>query len=319
MTMMMKDIILGPPKYEILMIDAVEYLTEHGYNCVPNPGDSQITEQHIAQYKDTCSAVIAGPEYWGPQQLDLLPNLRILAKCGVGLDSVDLEATRARGITVTNTPRMNSNAVAEFTVALIIAGLRGLFPAATAMQNNRRIHIAGYELNQKTIGIVGWGAIGQLVAQRLSGFNPRIVVFDPYSPVASDAIIVVDTLEELVSVSDVVTLHLPATPETTLMINSDLLSKFRPGALLINAARGALVDEYALAQALDAGQLTGACLDVLQDETDTPNSPLLGRSNVLITPHLGAETWEAYRAVGAANAEDILTVLAGKKSTREIQ
>lgn len=312
-------ILLGPPRYEELMAEGVRTLEQAGYRCIPNTSGAPLTMESIAAYADECVAVIAGAEPWGAAQLDLLPRLEIVAKCGVGLDTVDLVAAERRGIVVTNTPGANSNAVAELAVALMLAALRGVVPAGSALQDGRRIHVIGRELAGRSVGLVGWGNIAKLVAKRLQGFEVELRVFDPYiGPTDSPGVDFASSLEELVSASDIVSLHLPLTEQTRGLVGADLLASFRPGSVLINTARGGLVDEAALAEALDRGHLAGAALDVQQDERPGAPNEVRGRENVVLLPHLGAESQEAFDAVGAFNAEDILATLSGATPPRRV-
>ena len=277
-----------------------------------------LTMESIAAYASECVAVIAGAEPWGAAQLDLLPRLEIVAKCSIGLDTVDLVAAEHRGIVVTDAPGANSNAVAELAVALMLAALRGVVPAGSELQDGRRIHVIGRELAGRSVGLVGWGNIAKLVAKRLQGFEVELRVFDPYiGPTGSPDVDFASSLEELVSASDIVSLHLPLTEQTRRLVGADLLASFRPGSLLINTARGGLVDEATLAEALDRGHLAGAALDVQQDERPGAPNEVRGR-DVILLPHLGAESQEAFDAVGAFNAEDILATLSGATPPRRV-
>lgn len=315
---MPSKILLGPPQYEDLMSAAVSQLQRAGYDVVPSPDEGVIDHAHLLRHADDCVAVIAGTELWRGEEFELLPNLSALVKCGSGVDNIDLEAARTRGIKVANSPGMNSNAVAEFCVGLMLSILRGIHRAACAMENGKRPLISGIELTGKTVGIVGWGNIGQLVGRRLSGFDVKLLCFDPFIKNPGPDVQQTRTLEELVEISDIVSLHLPATAETIGLFDAELFGHCRKGSFLINASRGALIDENALMAAIEAKQLAGAALDVQANESPEGSRRLRGHPNILLTPHLGAETQEAYDRVGKVNAEDVIMLLDGKESPRQL-
>ncbi|MDR0487992.1 MAG: phosphoglycerate dehydrogenase [Propionibacteriaceae bacterium] len=314
---MNKSVIIGPVGYERLFPESVKQLEESGYDVILNPGNGPITVEHLNQYGSQCHAIIAGLEPWDEQRMALVPKCRIIAKCGAGLDSIDVKTARKRGIRVTSAVGKNANAVAELTVALMLDLIRGVSHSTRLLRHGRRVLHSGYELSGMTVGIIGWGNIGRLVARRLSGFDVRFVVFDPAITGPVPGVTLALSIEALVKASDVVTLHTPLTEHTAHMINSELLEHFKPNAYLINTARGGLIDEDALANALDNKKLAGAGLDVLVDEITPGSSRLIGRPDVVISPHLGAETWDAYRAVGDQNVEDILTTLGSPRMHKE--
>lgn len=311
-------VLLGPPRYEVLMASAILMLQDHGLQVIPNLGDKLLGAGDIKPYADTCIAVIAGPEPWTGERMGMLPSLQVIAKCGAGVDNIDLDAAKERGIKVTSTPGLNSNAVAEFTVGLMICVMRGIHWAAEAMQRGERMHIPGQELTTRTVGLIGGGHIGRLVAKRLQGFDVEVLIHDPFLNEAPEDVHVVESLEELLQRSSIISLHLPATPQTEGLVDASFLGKCQAGSYIINAARGAVINEQALGDALDSGHIAGAALDVLNDESAGSVSVLHGRPNVLLTPHLGAETWDAYGAVGAANATDVIDLLAGNPSIRQV-
>lgn len=311
-------ILLGPPKYEELMDRGVHRLAAVGYDIVPSLHDRLMDHTHLSEYAAQCVGVIAGPETWGEEEFDLLPDLRVLVKCGVGIDNIDLDAARARGIRVCNSPGLNSNAVAEFCVGLMICLLRSVHIANKAMDRGERLLLPGQELKDRTVGLVGFGNIGRLVARKLEGFEVRLLAYDPIVSSGSGSVVFTDSLQDLIEESDIVSLHLPAIEENIEIFDKQMFMRFREGAYLINTSRGSLIDEDALVWALSEGRLAGAALDVLKDERQGAQSPLYGHPKVLLTPHLGAETREAYFRVGNANAEDMITLLQGGSSPRQI-
>jgi len=242
------------------------------------------------------------------------PNLKIIARAGVGLDNVDVPAATAAGVLVVNAPTSNIVSAAELAVSLLLAVARNVVPANLALKNGqwKRSQFGGVELQGKTVGIIGMGKIGMLVAQRLAGFDMKFVAFDPYvkaAPAGGPEIKMV-SLDELLAKSDFVTIHIPKTPETQGLIDAAALAKMKPTAFVINAARGGVLDESALFEALKAGTIAGAGLDVYATEPCT-DSPLFGLDNVVATPHLGASTEEAQEKAGIAVAESVVAAFAG--------
>jgi len=242
------------------------------------------------------------------------PNLKIIARAGVGLDNVDVPAATAAGVLVVNAPTSNIVSAAELAVSLLLAVARNVVPANLALKTGqwKRSQFGGVELQGKTVGIIGMGKIGMLVAQRLAGFDMQFVAYDPYVKVAPSGRpeIKMVSLDELLAESDFVTIHIPKTPETQGLINADALAKMKPTAFVINAARGGVLDESALFAALTAGTIAGAGLDVYATEPCT-DSPLFGLDNVVATPHLGASTEEAQDKAGVAVAESVAALFAG--------
>jgi len=233
--------------------------------------------------------------------MEAAPRLRWVGRAGAGLDNVDVAAAKERGIEVMNVPGGNSIAVAELVFGLLLALFRKLPEADASMRRGEwlKSKLMGRELRGKVIGIVGMGKIGRAVAQRALAFEMTCLGHDPLVP--PDAIRAAGaepaTLEALLAKADIVTLHLPVTPETKRMFDAKRFASMKRGSVLVNAARGPLVDEAALLEALSSGQLAGAALDVFA--TEPPGAiPLLSLPNVVVSPHIGASTQEAQEAVG---------------------
>jgi len=241
-------------------------------------------------------------------------RLKVIARAGVGLDNVDVPAATQAGIMVVNAPTSNITSAAELAVGLLLATARNIAPANEALKNGawKRSKYGGVELLEKTVGIVGLGRIGALVAERLKGFGMEIIAYDPYTTPARAAQIGAKLvgLDELLAESDFITVHLPKTPETLGLIGADALKKVRPTVRIINAARGGIVDEQALADALRDGRVAGAGIDVFAKEPTT-ESPLFEFESVVVTPHLGASTDEAQEKAGVAVARSVRLALGG--------
>ncbi len=241
-------------------------------------------------------------------------DLVVVGRAGIGLDNVDVEAATRRGVMVVNAPQSNILSAAEHALALMLAQARNVPQAHAALVAGKweRSKWEGVELHGKTLGVVGLGRIGALVAQRALAFGMRLCAYDPYvSPERARQMgVELMSLEELMAESDFVSIHLPKTSETAGLIDADVLAKAKPGIRIVNAARGGILDEVALADALQTGQVSGAALDVFSTEPCT-ESRLFELPNVVVTPHLGASTHEAQDKAGVTIAEQVNLALAG--------
>ncbi|MFC7458292.1 phosphoglycerate dehydrogenase [Brachybacterium sp. GCM10030267] len=247
------------------------------------------------------------------------PGLKVVARAGVGLDNVDVKAATTAGVMVINAPTSNIVSAAELAVSLVLASLRNLARADASVKAGRweRKQLSGVELLGKTVGIVGFGRIGQLVAERLTPFGVDLLAYDPYvnHTRAAELGARVVELDELMSASDIVTVHMPKTPETTGLIGAEQFALAKPNLHIVNAARGGLIDEEALYEALSAGRIAGAALDVYTSEppsTSETAARLLELDSVTLTPHLGASTAEAQEKAGVAVAKSVRLALAGE-------
>ncbi|MBI1345097.1 3-phosphoglycerate dehydrogenase [bacterium] len=234
------------------------------------------------------SAVIAGSEPWPRSLIEQLPDLRVLSRTGVGFDAIDLAACNDRRIVVATTPGVNHHAVAEQTLAMLLGIVRGYPRRDQVVRSGTWERFSTPRLMGQTVGVVGLGRIGQAVVQKLAGFGVKLLGYDPYANpqfVAQHGIQMV-SLPELYRQADYLSLHVPVTPETRHMINAETLATMKPTAVLINTARGALVDEAALYTALSMGKLRAAALDVFEVEPLPLTSPLLTLPNVLLSGHI---------------------------------
>ena len=242
-------------------------------------------------------------------------DLKIVGRAGIGLDNVDVDAATEHNVLVANAPFSNAITAAEHTMGMLLAQARNIVHAHAALVEGRweRSKWNGVELAEKTLGIIGLGRIGGLVATRARAFDMEIIAFDPYvapERAAGMGIELVD-LETLIGSSDFVTLHLARTPDTMNLINAELLAKAKPGLRIVNVARGGIIDESALADAITNGPVGGAAIDVCAEEPTTV-SPLFTLPEVTVTPHLGASTVEAQLKAGVQVAEQVALALAGQ-------
>jgi len=279
-----------------------------------SPYDRPMTEEELTQGLKEIDAVVLGMDKCSRKVIESLERVRVIGRHGVGLDNVDLDAATERGIIVTYTPHVNADSVADHTWALILALVRKIIPANASTKAGRweGAKFVGVELSGKTLGILGLGAVGQRVAKRAMGFDMTVLYYDKRRNKAIEremGITYVD-LERLLKDSDIITIHAALTSETKRMIGTRELRMMKKTALLINTARGEIIDEKILVQALREGWIAGAALDVFERE---PPKQLLNTGNVVLTPHIASYTIEALHRMDTMVAEDIVKVLVGKK------
>jgi D-3-phosphoglycerate dehydrogenase len=249
-------------------------------------------------------------------------NLRVIGRAGVGVDNVDMDAATKRGIMVINAPQSNIVSAAEHTMALLLGLCRDIPQAAESLRQGRweRSRFQGVELYNKVLGIIGLGRVGNLVATRAMGFGMKVISYDPYVSAelaGRQGIEMVKSLGELLERSDFISIHLPKSTETVHLIGKKQFAKMKEGVRLINVARGGLIDEKALCEALKNGRVAGAALDVFENEPE-PDPALLALPNVIATPHLGASTMEAQDRAGVMIAEQVAAALKGEFVTNVV-
>jgi D-3-phosphoglycerate dehydrogenase / 2-oxoglutarate reductase len=244
-------------------------------------------------------------------------NLKVIGRAGIGVDNVDIETAGKLGIPVVNAPTGSTISVAELTITHMLTLSRNMARADSTMKKGEwaKKKLKGKELYGKTLGLIGTGNIGKLTAKIAHCFGMNIIGFDPFiskEDMKKDGIEKKDDLGNLIGVSDFISLHLPHTPKTHYIVNEEMISKMKPSAFIINCSRGGTVDEEALYNALKDGKIAGAGIDVFEKEPPE-NSPLLNLDNVVLTPHLGANTYEGQIRAGTVCAEQIIKVLDGKE------
>jgi len=272
-------------------------------------------DELISAVKGAAALIIRSATQVTADLLDAAGDLVVVGRAGIGLDNVDTAAATARGVMVVNAPQSNILSAAEHTMALLLAQARNVPQASNALKAGKweRSRWEGVELHGKTLGVIGLGRIGALVAQRALAFGMRLVAYDPYvSPERARQLgIELLSLDELVAHADFITLHVAKSKETMGLVGRDLLAKAKPNLRVINVARGGIVDEEALAEAISSGRIAGAALDVFAIEPTT-ESPLFALDEVVVTPHLGASTREAQDKAGVTIAEQVVLALAGE-------
>jgi D-3-phosphoglycerate dehydrogenase len=292
-----------------------EVLRRAGYELVFSPHDRPLQPDELTELAGDAVAIVAGLDHFTRAVFERTPQLRVVSRFGVGVDNVDLEAATEHKVVVTITPGANSVTVAELTMLLMLALSRHLVLHDRWVRSGSWKRASGVELMGGTLGIVGLGRIGREVAARARAFGMRIVFTDPVLP-PEDLVRALEAtalpLDDLLSTSDVITLHLPLSAETHHLIGARELALMKPSAFLINTARGGLVDEEALYAALKEGRLAGAAFDVFEKEPPGA-SPLLQLDNFIATPHIGSATVQTTRRMGWMAAQNALAVLEGRR------
>ena len=309
----MKPIVAFPFRHHAGLVspDAKKMLLDAGFELACNDTGRKLDRDEQKALIADAFAVIAGTESYDDDMLAAAPNLKLIVRFGVGTDNFDLEAMKRRGIQVGVIS--NNNCVAEFAVALILGIMKNLRLFDNAVRQGQWSRFTMRELKSKTVGIVGFGRIGRRLAQLLQGFDVELVAYDPYMNETEAARLNVKpvALDELFACSDVISLHIPATPQTHHLINRDTIAKMKDGAYLVNTSRGVLIDEEALKEALESGKLAGAALDVFEREPVTKDLALNGLDNILMAPHVAALSVETNYNAGITCAESVIRVYEG--------
>jgi len=305
---------------KVLLLDnvareAAEVLERAGHTVEVRSG--RLSPEELCRRLDGCAAlVVRSATKVTAEVLAGARTLSVVGRAGVGVDNIDVEAASRLGVLVVNAPEGNTIAAAEHTLALMLALARHIPQAVSTLRAGRweRQAFLGVELAGKTLGILGLGRVGSAVAVRARALEMHVLAYDPYVAVeeARKRGVELTSFEQVIKSADFLSIHLPLTRETRGLISEEVIAAMKPGVRIINAARGEIIDEAALARALESGHVAGAALDVLAEEPCT-TSPLLGFDNVIVTPHLGASTREAQVQVAVEVAEQIVTALAGHR------
>lgn len=303
--------------YHILVPDqvdqaALDVLAQSNALRVTAPGQMK-REETLAAIADADALIIRSATKADAELIHAAPRLKVIARAGVGVDNVDLDAATERGIVVMNTPGGNTISTAEFTFGLMLSLARFIPQGDASLRSGTwdRKSFTGVELKGKTLGLVGLGRIGREVGKRAIAFEMTVIGYDPYVDEAAVRALGIEkvSLDELYARADFISLHSLVTPETRGMINAESISKMKKGVRIVNAARGVLINDYDLAEAIKSGHVAGAALDVYEFEPPPHDHPLVGLKNVIDTPHLAASTSDAQINVGIEAAQLVLDAL----------
>ncbi len=299
-----------------LKTDLEQQVKQVIYNKTGKP----LSSQQVAEMLPRMDGYIAGLDQIDRQALAAADNLKIIARYGVGIDKVDLAAAKEKGIIVSNTPGANSASVAELALTMILMLARQIPTAVQAIKNGGWPRLPGLSLEEKTIGIIGLGAIGKHLAKRLAAFGCELMAYDPFADelFAQNHDVTLVPIDQLISNADFISLHVPVLPETLGMVNDEFIQSMKKDSFLINTSRGELVDENALLKGLKSGHIRGAGLDAFTQEPPDVRNPLLSMPQVICTPHLGAQTDGATNNMGRMALDECLRVLRGEKPLYQV-
>jgi D-3-phosphoglycerate dehydrogenase len=308
-------VLVSATSFSTLTPEPEERLRAEGYEIIHNPYGRPMTAEELRPFLAEVDAVAAGVDQFHPPAFDDVTNLKIIARHGAGLDCVDIPECTRRGIVVANTPGANAEAVADMAVGLMLAVARHIPEGDQCIKAGKWENTYGRDLFQATLGLLGLGRIGKGVARRCRGFDMRILAYDPYFDdkfAAEFGVERAESVDQVLKEADFLSLHLPLMPETRGFINKERLALMKPTAILVNTARGAIIDEAALAETLKAGAIYGAGLDVYATEPPT-DSPLLGCPRTVTLPHVSSNTPGALRAMADGVVDAIIAVFNGRK------
>lgn len=289
-------------------------LENAGCEIVENPHNRPFKEEELKKLVSGIDGVVAGPDIWNETIFSLASNLKVIARFGVGVDNIDLNAAKKHGVVVCNTPGINSSAVAEQAITLMLSLIRKIPEMNAAVRKGLWPRPMFHELRSRTVGFLGFGAIARNVAQRLRGFGPEMIACDiyPNQEAANTLGVKIVSQEEVLAKADIISIHLPANAETKHLISKETISQMKDGVYIINTARGSIVNETDLLDALKEGKIGGVGTDVFEHEPVNSKSPLFELDNYITTPHVSAETYENCEETSVATARQILAVFAGK-------
>lgn len=285
---MTKKVLTSPSSMGQCGSKPFDLLRENGYEIINNPYGRKLTEDEVIEIAKDCVGIVAGVEPLTARVMDALPQLKCISRVGVGMDSVDVEYAKQKGIIVLNTPEGPTRGVAELTLAMTLSLLRKIPQADAAMHQHQWKKQIGNLILDKKIGVVGLGRIGRLVSELFRGIGNSVIGYDPYADRewAKNIGVEIKTFEEVLTEADILTLHIPGNKDKSPVISLAELDKMKEGSFLINIARGGVVDEDALFVSLKSGKLAGAAIDVYTKEPY--DGPLCDLDNVILTPHLGS-------------------------------
>jgi len=309
-----KKILIGGASYLKYGTRAKAFLEEHGYEAIVNPTDRPFNPEEMAKLVPEISAGLVACENYSDDILAQASKLEVLVKFGVGVDNIDLQSAKRHGVKVANARGRNSDSVAELTIGLVLAVYRNMAHLDSGTRAGKWPWAIGHTIHGKKIGIIGFGAIAQYVAKLFKCFEPEsIYAMDLYPNLeaAEKLNVTITDFDTIIKECDIITIHVPQTPQTTKMFGVEQFKIMKNNAILVNIARGAVVDGAALYQALVNGEIAGAGLDVFEVEPADSNNPLFKLKNVAVTPHVGGETYETYDAISMFAVEAIHKVLNG--------
>lgn len=301
--------------YEKYCWPGVDALRKYGFELKMNPHGRKYTQEELIQDIKDVDAVVADNEPWTEQSFAAAPNLRVIAKVGTGMDNFDLEAAKRHGVVIANCAGVNANSVAEHAVALLLSVIRHIPTQVYDVQDGGWPRIITHEMTGRTLGILGFGNIGQAVAKKMSGFDLHIIAWDKFPNIdkAEELDVEMVSFDEVISLSDYITLSVPLFPDTYHIINDKTIAKMKDGVRIVNTARGKVVDEAAVERGIASGKIGGYGTDVFEDEPPKADNPLFKYEEYCCTPHISGDTYECMANYGHTTAQIIIDFFEGKE------
>lgn len=311
----MRKVFIGQPGYMTLCKEGARLLTENGLTLCANPTPETLSREKALEMAKGCLAVIGGLEKWDLELINAAGDIKIIARFGAGVENVDIHAATLKGIWVTNAPGQNAKAVADMTVGLMLSLVRRIPFLDRSVKAGEWPRETFGDLDGKTIGLLGFGNVAKQTAKRLAGFDASVLAWDKYPDEKAAKLLNVKLtdFETLLSQSDIISLHLPLIPSTRHIIDDRAIKLMKPTAIIINTARGSLIDQNALYASLSSGAISSAGLDVFEDEPLCESSPLRRLNNIVLTPHCAGNTYQANESIGLTVARDIIAALNGER------
>ena len=311
----MKKILIAMPHYRETCTRGYQKLVDHGFEITEIPYDRDYTVEELKEAAAEIEGVIADAEKWCEETIASAPDLKVIARFGTGMDSVDVEAAKKHQVVVTNCPGLNANTVAEQAVSLLLSAVRQIPYLDRDVKAGGWNRLMVSERGGGTVGILGFGNIGQKVAEKLSGFGCRLLAYDafPNKEAADRLQVEMVSCDRLLNESDCITIHMPLLPDTLHSVNADFFRKVKDSAIIINTARGALVDEQALYHALKEKKIAAYACDVFEQEPPGPDFSVFSFEQCIFTPHIAGESYENREITGLATADAVIDVLEGRE------
>ena len=312
----MGKVLITASHYETLCSEAKKLLENNGHEVILNKSDMPYYSfEDLKDLVGDIDAAIIGMDNWSEEVFKIAPKLKAIARFGVGVDNIDLNAAKRYGIKVTNARGQNSNAVAELAVGYMFDMLRSVPQLNSDLKKGDWRRFVGHDIMGKTVGLIGFGDIARKVAKKISGFGVRIIACDvfPNMDMAKELGVEIVDEDTVLRESDIVSIHIPSTKETYHYMDQSRFAKMKESSYFINTARGALVDTDALCSAVESGHIAAAAVDVYEKEPLEKGARISSISNIITTPHTGAETYETYSAVSLTTAKAVIDVLDGRE------
>ena len=302
-------VLISPTSFGQISTEPQDRLTAEGYELVFNKTGQKLSEDQVISLGEGCVGIVAGLEPLTARVMDALPQLKCISRVGIGMDNVDMEYAAGKGISVVNTPDGPTRSVAELTVGVTFAMLRKIPQSDAALKNKQWKKLVGNLLHQKTIGVIGLGRIGRLVAQMFTALGNPVIGYDPFidEKWALDNHIKKASLEEVLENADIITLHVPSSKDKKPVIGEAELKRIKKGSFLVNISRGDVVDEKALYELLSSGHLAGAAVDAFSEEPY--KGPLCELENIVLTPHIGSYAAEGKLQMEIDSAQNLINEL----------